>query len=107
MDHNSFESNMIDFVNRNAQEKELSRDEALRKQWESAVQLKRKKAIKAAVEFILWVVAFVGIVTAMAMASYTNFVSAWVTIPASSVFALIAGVRINTLAILIARYGGR
>jgi hypothetical protein len=107
MDHNSFESNMIDFVNRNAQAEENSRDEVRRKQWETTAQLKRKKAIKAVVECILWGVAFVGIVTAMAMASYTNFVSAWVTTPASSVFALIAGVRINTLVILIARCGGR
>lgn len=107
MNHDNFETNMIDFVNRNAQEKEVIRGEDILEQMETDAQRKRKKATKAVIEYIIWVVALIGIVTMMSFAYYLDIVQADIAIPASSLFAFIAGVRINTLAIRISKYGGR
>jgi hypothetical protein len=107
MDHKNFETHMIDVVNRNAQVEEDARSEAIREQQETVAQLKRKKVTMAVIEYILWVVVLIGIVFAMSFAYHTNFVPARVAVPASSLFAFVAGVRINTLAIRIAKYGGR
>jgi hypothetical protein len=107
MDHKNFETHMIDFVNRNAQVEEDSRNEALREQQETAANQRRKKATKAVIEYILWVLALIGIVFVMSFAYRINFVPARVAVPASSLFAFVAGVRINTLSIRISKYGGR
>jgi uncharacterized membrane protein len=107
MNHDNFETHMIDFVNRNAQEEEVIRGEALREQMESAANLKRKKATKAVIEYILWVIAVIGVVALMSFAYYLGIIQADIAIPASSLFTFIAGVRINTLAIRISKYGGR
>lgn len=107
MDHKNFETHMIDFVNRNAQVEEDSRNEALREQQETAAHQRRKKVTKAVIEYILWVVVLIGIVFMMSFANHLDFIPAKVAILASSLFAFIAGVRINTLSIRIAKYGGR
>lgn len=107
MDHKNFETHMIDFVNRNAQEEEVIRGEVLREQMETAAQIKRKKATKAVIEYIVWVVTLIGLVAAMAFASYLSFIPPQIAITSCSLFAFVAGVRINTLAIRISRYGGR
>ena len=107
MDHRNFETHMIDFVNRNAQVKEDARSEALREQQASAAQTKRKKVTNAVIEYILWVVALIGIVTMMYFANHLDIIPVKVAILASSIFAFIAGVRINTLAVRIAKYGGK
>ena len=107
MDHNNFETHMIDFVNRSAQVEEDARNKVFREQQADAAHQKRKKATKAVIEYILWVMALIGIVLVMSFVCRTDFVPAKVAIPASSLFAFIAGVRINTLAIRISKYGGR
>lgn len=107
MDHKNFETHMIDFVNHNAQVEENCRNKALREQQETAAHQRRKKATKAVIEYILWVVALIGIVMVMSFAHHINFIPAKVAITASSLFAFIAGVRINALAVRIAKYGGR
>ena len=107
MDHNNFESNMIDFVNRNAQAEERIRNEHLREERESMAHRKQKKVTKAVIECIVWVVALFGIVMVMSIAHRINFIPTDIAVPTASIFAYIAGVRINTLAIRIAKYGGR
>jgi hypothetical protein len=107
MDHKNFETHMIDFVNHNAQVEEDARCEALREQQETAAHQRRKNATKAVIEYILWVIALIGIVFMMSFAYHTNFIPARVAVPASSLFAFVAGVRINALAARIAKYGGR
>jgi hypothetical protein len=107
MDHNNFETNMIDFVNLHSQAKAVIYDEARREQMETAAHQRRKKATKAVIEYILWVAALIGIVLLMSFVYTISFVPAKVAILASSLFAFIAGMRINVLAMRIARYGGR
>ena len=107
MDHKNFETHMIDFVNRNAQAEEETRNERLREEQETVAHRKRKKVTKAVIEYILWVAALIGIVYMMSFAYLTDFVPADVAIPAASLFAFVAGLRINTPAIRIKRYGGR
>ncbi len=107
MDHKNFETTMIDYVNRNAQVEEDARGKAIREQQETVAHQKRKKATKAIIEYILWVAALVGIALVMSFAYGISFIPAKVAILASSLFAFVAGVRINTLAIRISKYGGR
>ena len=107
MDHKSFETNMIDFVNRNAKAEEEIRNEHLREERESIAQQKRKKVTMAVIELILWFVALFGVVTVMSIAHHINLIVSDIAVPASSLFAYIAGVRINTLATRISKYGGR
>lgn len=107
MDHKNFETQMIDFVNQHRQEEAIIRCEALREQQEMAANMRRKKATKAIIESILWVVSVGGIMTVMSFVANTNFVSPIFTIMASSLFTFVAGVRINTLALRISKYGGR
>lgn len=107
MDHKSFETNMIDFVNRNAQAEEEIREEHLREEQETIAHRKRKKVTKAVIEYILWVAALIGIVYVMSFTYITSFVPVDVAVLVASLFAFVAGLRINTLAIRIKRYGGR
>lgn len=107
MDHKSFETNMIDFVNRNAQAEEKIRNENLREEQKSAASRKRKKATKAVLETIFWVLAIPGIVVIMSYAEHCGYAPTKVAIIACSLFAYIGGVRLNTLALRIQKYGGR
>ena len=107
MDHNNFETNMIDFVNRNAQAEEEIHNEHLREEQESIAHRKQKKATKAVIECIVWFASLFGIVLVMSIAHRSNFIPTDIAVPAAAIFAYIAGVRINTLAIRIAKYGGR
>ena len=107
MDHKNFETHMIDFVNLHSQAKAVSRDEALREQQKTAAHRNRKKVTKAVIEYILWVVVLIGIVYMMSFAYLTKFIPVDIAVPAASLFAFVAGLRINTLAIRIKRYGGR
>ena len=107
MDHKSFETNMFDFVNRNAQAEEEIREENIREERETAANKRRKKVAKAVIEYILWVVALIGIVYLMSFACHINFIPTDIAVPAASLFTFVAGLRINVLAMRIARYGGR
>lgn len=107
MDHENFETNMIDCVNRNAQAEEEIRNEKLREERETAAHQRRKKTTKAVIECIVWFAALFGIVLVMSIAHRINFIPTDIAVPAAAIFAYIAGVRINTLAIRIAKYGGR
>ena len=107
MDHKNFETHMIDFVNRNAQAEEKTRNERLREEQETVAHRNRKKVTKAVIEYILWIVVLIGIVYMMSFAHLTKFIPVDIAVPAASLFAFVAGLRINTLAIRIKRYGGR
>ena len=107
MDHKSFETTMIDFVNRNAQVEEENRNEHLREERETAAHQRQKKVTKAVIECIVWFAALFGIVLVMSIAHRINLVPTDIAVPAAAIFAYIAGVRINTLAIRITKYGGR
>ena len=107
MDHKNFETHMIDFVNRNAQAEEKTRNERLREEQETIAHRKRKKVAKAVIEYILWVAALIGIVYVMSFADHISVIPTDIAVPAASLFAFVAGLRINTLAIRIKRYGGR
>ena len=107
MDHKNFETHMIDFVNRNAQAEEENRNEHFREEQENIAHRKRKKVTKAVIEYILWVVVLIGVVYMMSFAYVIKFIPSEITVPAASLFAFVAGLRINTLAIRITRYGGR
>lgn len=107
MDHKSFETNMIDFVNRNAQAEEDIRNEKAREEQVNIGQQRRRKATNAVIESILWTIAIPGVVVAMSLAQRAGFTVATTAITASSLFAYIAGARLNTLSIRIKKYGGR
>ena len=107
MDHKSFETNMIDFVNRNAQAAEDIRNAHIREEKVTVAHLTRKKLIKAIIEYILWLVAIIGIQLVMSLACRMNLIQVNIAITAASLFTFVAGVRINILAIRIAKYGGR
>ena len=107
MNHEDFESNMIDFVNRNAQAEEDIRNEKAREEQESIGQQKRRKASSAVIESILWIIAIPGVVVAMCLAERVGLMVASTAITASSLFTYIAGIRLNTLSIRIKKYGGR
>lgn len=107
MDHKSFETNMIDFVNRHCQAKEEIRNEILREERETVASRKRKKATKAVLETIFWVLAIPGIVVLMSYAEHCGYAPTKVAIIACSLFAYIGGVRLNTLTLRIQKYGGR
>ena len=107
MDHNSFETHMIDFVNRNAQAEEDVRNKIARDEREAIGHIRRRKTTIAVIEYLLWIVALICVVMAMSFAYHLHFTPAEGAILASSLFAFVAGVRINTLAIRISRYGGR
>ena len=107
MDHKSFETNMIDFVNRNAQAEKEHRNEDLRKQMENTAQRNRKKVTKSVLETIFWVLAIPCIVVIMSFAEHCGYAPAEVAIIACSLFAYIGGVRLNTLTLRIKKYGGR
>jgi hypothetical protein len=106
MDHKSFETNMIDFVNRHSQAEEINRGKAIQEQRETAAHQKRKKATAAVIEYLLWVAALISIVMVMSFVG-SDLIPAKVAIPIASLFAFIAGARINTLSIRITKYGGR
>lgn len=106
MDHKSFESNMIDFVNRHSQVEEDLRNESIREARENYANIKRCKRTNAAIEAIVWVASFICIVVVMSWANWISFIPAEIAIAVCSLFGLIAGMRINTLAILFRKYGG-
>ena len=54
MNHDNFETHMIDFVNRNAEEAEVVRNDNLREARETEGYLRRCKTINATIEAILW-----------------------------------------------------
>ena len=107
MDHKSFESSMIDFVNRNAQAEDEIRNEARREKLETAAQRKQKKIVEAVIEYIVWLVALAAIQIMMIVACSMDLIQPKIAIPAASLFTFLAGVRINTLSIRISKYGGR
>lgn len=107
MDHKSFETNMIDFVNRNAQVEEDARIDYRQMVEITVAKMKRKKLIKAVIESIVWILAIPGIVMIMSFAENCGYVPAEVAIIACSLFAYIGGVRLNTLTLRIKKYGGR
>lgn len=107
MDHNNFETNMIDFVNRNAKVEEDIRNEKAREEQETIGHQRRRKATRAAIESILWTIAIPGVVVAMSLVERAGFMVATTAVTASSLFTFIAGVRLNTLSIRIKKYGGR
>ena len=107
MDHKSFETNMIDFVNRNAQAEEDIRNEKAREEQVSIGQQRRRKVTSALIESFLWAIAIPGVVVAVSFLQRAGFMVATTAITVSSLFAYIAGVRINTLQIRIKKYGGR
>jgi hypothetical protein len=107
MDHKSFETNMIDFVNRNAKAEEDIRNEKAREEQESIGQQRRRKATNAVIESFLWAIAIPGVVVAMSLIERAGLMVATTAITASSLFAYLAGVRLNTLSFRIKKYGGR
>ena len=107
MDHKSFETNMIDFVNRNAKAEEDIRNEKAREEQVSIGHQRRRKLTSAVIESILWTMAIPGVVVAMSLVQRAGFMVATTAITVSSLFAYIAGVRLNTLSIRIKKYGGR
>lgn len=107
MDHKSFETHMIDFVNRNAKAEEDIRNEKAREDRETAGHLRRCKTINAAVEAIVWAVAIACIVALMSFAQWTDFIPAEIAIVVCSLFSYIAGLRIRTLTLRIKKYGGQ
>lgn len=107
MDHKNFETHMIDFVNRNAQAEEENRNEHFREEQETIAHRRRKKVTKAVIEYILWVAVLVAIVYMMSFAYLTSYVAGNIAVYAASIFAFVAGLRINTLVHRITKYGGR
>jgi hypothetical protein len=107
MDHKNFETEMFDVVNLHSQAKTYIANDKSCEEQETLSQRRRKRLIESVIEYIIWVVALLGVVLVMAFACQFNFIPAKVAILASSLFAFIAGMRINTLAKRIARYGGR
>ena len=107
MDHKSFETTMIEYVNRNAQAEEENRNEHFREKQESIAQRRRKKLTKAVIEYILWAVVLIGIVYVMSFTYLTDLIQTDVAVTVASLFAFVAGLRMHTLAIRIERYGGR
>lgn len=106
MDHNNFETNMIDFVNRNAKTEEVIRHEKAREEQESICHKRRRKAAVAVIESILWAMAIPGVVVVLTLVERAGFMLASTAIVISSLFAYIAGIRLNTLSIRIKKYGG-
>ena len=106
MDHKSFETHMIDFVNRNAQAAEDIRNDNLREARETEGQLRRRKLISAVIEAILWGAALVCMMIAMSCAHYVDFLPAEIAIAICTMFAFFAGVRVNILAVRVNKYGG-
>ena len=106
MDHNNFETNMIDFVNRNAQAEEVIRNEHLREERETIGHLRRCKTINAAVESLVWIVAWICMVTVLFYAHWIGFLSAGYAVVMGSAFGFIVGARISTLTARIKKYGG-
>lgn len=107
MDHTSFEATMIDYVNRNAKAEEEIRNENLRDAREARANARRSKRTAATIEAMAWIAGFICIVAIMAWGAWMAFVPAELAIAICSMFGFIAGIRVNTLAILIKKYGGR
>ena len=106
MDHNNFETNMIDFVNRNAKAEEAIRHEKAREEQVKIGQQRRHKATIAVIESILWAMAIPGVVVALILVERAGFMLASTAIVVSTLFAYIAGIRLNTLSMRIKKYGG-
>lgn len=107
MDHNSFEKNMIDVVNRNCKAKAEMREEHAREEQETAGHLRRCKTVNAAVESIILIAAWICLTVVMSYAYWINFLPAEYAVVICSAFGFIVGVRINTLTTRIKKYGGR
>lgn len=107
MDHENFEKNMIDVVNRNCKEKVEMREERAREKQETAGHLRRCKIINAAVESLVLIAAWICLTVVMFYAYWLNFLPAEYAVVICSAFGFIVGVRINTLTTRIKRYGGR
>ena len=106
MDHKSFETNMIDVVNRNAKSAEDSRNEKAREKQEAVDQRRAHQIARAIAEYICWVGFLIGILT-LAVTQLIAFIPASILILLCSLFVFIAGVRINTLSIRISGHGGK
>ena len=106
MDHNNFETNMIDFVNRNAKAEEAIRHEKAREEQVIIGHKRRRKAAIAVIESILWAIAIPGVVVVLTLVERAGFMLASTAIVLSALFAYIAGMRLNTLSMRIKKYGG-
>lgn len=107
MDHNTFETHMIDFVNRNAQAAEDIRNIKLREDRETEGHLRRCKTINAVIEAILWGASIVCIMIVMSFAHWIGFIPAEIAIAVCTMFAFLAGMRVNALVVRVNKYGGR
>lgn len=107
MDHDNFETHMIDFVNRNAEEAEVVRNDNLREARETEGYLRRCKTINATIEAILWGAFVVCIMIVMSFAHWIDFIPAEIAIAVCTMFAFIAGMRVTALVVRINKYGGR
>ncbi len=107
MDHKSFETNMIDFVNRHSKVEEEARNQRIREEQETAGHRRRCKTINAAVESLVLIAAWVCLTVVMFYAYWINFIPTEYVVVICSAFGFIVGVRINTLVARIKRYGGR
>jgi uncharacterized membrane protein (DUF485 family) len=107
MDHNNFETTMIDFVNRHSKAEEEARNQRIREEQENAGHLRRRKTVNAVIEAIIWLAALVAVVVVMSFAFWMGFIPAEIAILVCTVFSFLVGMSINSLAVRIKRYGGR
>ena len=106
MDHNNFETNMIDFVNHNYQVKEELRNERLREDQESLGHLRRCKIINAAAESLVWIAVWICFLVVMFYAYWIGFLPVGYAVVMCSAFGFIVGARISTLVTRVKKYGG-
>ena len=97
MDHKTFETNMIDYVNRNSKSAEEARREAYLAAQEKRNRNQRSKKSDAAVQIVVWFGVYLAFVLSMIHLAYMEIVPGEFAAIICAVVGLVAGFKLNTL----------
>ena len=97
MDHKTFETNMIDYVNRNSQSAEAARREAYQAAKERENRSQRNKKNDAAVQIVVWFGVYLAFVLCAVYVGEFKLLPGEFVALICSVAGLVAGFKLNTL----------
>ena len=97
MDNNAFERNMINFVNKNANNAETVRAEHFQRDMEKRMAQRKVEKVNAIFEVFCWVVGFATLVAIFYVLSWLNKVPTELASVIPAVFGFVTGTRVCSL----------
>ena len=97
MDHKTFETSMIDFVNRNSENADEARREAYLAAKEKENRNRRRKKSDAAGHIMVWISVYLGVSLCMVYLAWLELVPGWFPAIICAVTGLVSGIKLNAL----------